>query len=245
MTIKIKVVTRKYYHCQVVNIISESDLVKRYIIKVPDEIPFSFNPGQFVMLDLPIDSKYTNRSYSIASPPSDDNTFELVISINPAGLGTPYLFHNITVGSFLKVSEVLGKFHLPYVIDTELCFICTGTGIAPFRSMLLNIHDKNIPHKNITMIFGNRFIKDILYYSEMEALQDKIQGFKFIPVLSRDNPEWQGRRGYVHPVYEELFADKRPAQFYLCGWAEMLHEARRRIEAMGYERMNIKFEIYD
>lgn len=236
---------RKYYHSQVVNIINETDNVKRFIIKVPDEIQFRFRPGEFVMLDLPIQSKITTRSYSIASPPSDDNTFELVISINPGGLGTPYLFNNVKIGSYVEVSEVLGKFHLPEVIDTDLCFICTGTGIAPFRSMLLDIYNHHTPHKNITMIFGNRWVKDILYYQEMEELQQKIQGFTFIPVLSRDNPGWKGLRGYVHPVYEELYSDKRPAIFYICGWKEMLSEARKRIEAMGYDRKNIRFEVYD
>src|ERR1043165_4393158 len=96
----------RFNDCTVVNIIDESDVVKRYFIKVPDEIPFSFKAGQFVMLDLPIQSKITNRSYSIASAPSDDNIFELVIVIKPEGLGTPYLFNEIKVGSVIKVSQV-------------------------------------------------------------------------------------------------------------------------------------------
>ncbi|MBL7922895.1 MAG: oxidoreductase, partial [Bacteroidia bacterium] len=63
----------------IVKIIDETEKVKRYFFKVPDEVPFSFKAGQFIMLDLPIDSKYTNRSYSIASAPSADNIFELCI----------------------------------------------------------------------------------------------------------------------------------------------------------------------
>src|SRR5436190_16320332 len=103
----------QFYDCTVINIIDESDVVKRYFIKVPDEIPFSFKAGQFVMLDLPIESKVTTRSYSIASPPTDDRIFELAIVLNPVGIGTPYIFKNVTVGSTVKVSQVLGKFLLP------------------------------------------------------------------------------------------------------------------------------------
>src|ERR1043165_7960409 len=116
----------RFNDCTVVNIIDESDVVKRYFIKVPDDIPFSFKAGQFVMLDLPIESKVTTRAYSIASPPGNDNIFELVIVINPPGLGTPYIFREIKVGSIVKVSQVLGKFILPPIIDADLCFICTG-----------------------------------------------------------------------------------------------------------------------
>ena len=236
------------YHfneCTVIMIIDESDIVKRYFIKVPDEIPFSFKAGQFILLDLPIESKVTTRGYSIASAPSNDNIFELAIVLNPQGIGTPYLFNQVKVGSTVKVSQVLGKFLLPEDIDSDLCFVCTGTGIAPLRSMTLDIFNKNIAHKDIYLIFGNRWVKDILYRKEIEAISEQHPEFRFFPVLSRMNDGWEGRTGYVHPVYEELFIDKRPAYFYVCGWPPMIKEARQRIEAMGYDRKRIKFELYD
>jgi ferredoxin-NADP reductase len=49
----------------------------------------------------------------------------------------------------------------------------------------------------------------------------------------------------VHAVYEELFSDKRPATFYICGWHEMLADARVRLQEMGYDKNKIKFESYD
>jgi ferredoxin-NADP reductase len=49
----------------------------------------------------------------------------------------------------------------------------------------------------------------------------------------------------VHEVYEEIFADKRPATFYICGWSEMLKEARTRLENMGYDKKAVRFESYD
>jgi len=235
----------QFFDCKVIDVIDESDLVKRYFIRFPDEIPFSFKAGQFVMLDLPIKSKVTNRSYSIASAPSTDNIFELAIVINPDGIGTPYIFENIRINSVVKCTKALGKFGLPEIIDDDLCFICTGTGIAPIRSMTLEIYNRNLPHKNIFLVFGNRWTKDILYRKEMESLEKKYPEFKFIPVLSRENSGWKGHKGYVHPLYEELFADKRPAQFYICGWPDMIKEARQRIEVMGYEKKRIRFELYD
>lgn len=235
----------QFYDCKVIKIIDENDVVKRFFIQVPPEIPFSFKAGQFIMLDLPIDSKYTNRSYSIASAPSNDNVFELAIVLNPKGLGTPYLFDHVKEGSTIKVSKVLGKFTLPEKIEHDICFICTGTGIAPLRAMALDIFNKGTEHKNMYMVFGNRWVKDILYRQEMEDLAAKYPEFKFIPVLSRENDGWTGGKGYVHTVYEEIFADKRPASFYICGWADMLKEARQRLEAMGYDKKAIKFESYD
>lgn len=235
----------KFYDAEVIRVKDETDTVKRFWIKMPDALNFTFKAGQFIILDLPINSKYTNRSYSIASPPTTDGIFELCIGINPKGLGTPYIFENYKPGFKCKVSRNLGKFHVPEPIDTDLCFICTGTGIAPLRSQVLDIINRGIPHKNLYLIFGNRWVKDILYRKEMEELQATHPPFKFIPVLSRSIEGWTGRTGYVHAIYEELFANKRPAKFFICGWAGMLHEARQRLEKMGYDKKVIKFELYD
>ncbi len=236
-----------FYDSKVINIIDESPSVKRYVIQFADTIKFNFKAGQFVILDLPIVSKGTLRSYSIASAPSDNNIFELCIVLKVDGFGTPYLFNEVKTGSVLKVSMPLGKFILPSPIENDICFICTGTGIAPFRSYLWDIVNKNIPHKNLYLIVGNRWVQDILYKKELEELEQLLgTHYKFMPVLSRESEDkWNGIKGYVHPVYEKLFADKRPAHFYICGWEAMLREARQRIEAMGYDRKRIKFELYD
>ena len=234
----------QYTVATIVNIINETDATKRFFIKFPDDYRFNFKAGQFVMIDLPIDHKYTNRAYSIASAPSDDNTFELCIVLNPDGKGTPYMWENYEIGDEVMVSKALGKFGLPNEIDRDICFICTGTGIAPLRSMLVDILKQNRDHKNIYMIFGTRFEKDILYRKEMKVLMEEHPTFKFIPVLSRED-SWSGEKGYVHSVYEYLFSDVRPAYFYICGWKNMLNETRQRLESMGYDKKYIKFESYD
>src|SRR5688572_24819012 len=113
----------EYHDTEVIDIIDETPVVKRYFFKFPDHIEFRFKAGQFVMLDLPIDAKFTNRSYSIASAPTEDNIFELCIVLKPDGKGTPYLFENVHAGSKVKCTLPLGKFFLPAELDTDLCFI--------------------------------------------------------------------------------------------------------------------------
>ena len=94
------------------------------------------------------------------------------------------------------------------------------------------------------MAFGTRYEKDILYRNEMDEFAAKHPEFKFIPTLSREQ-NWNGHKGYVHQIYEELFSDKRQGYFYLCGWNDMLNEARKRLAEMGYDKKVIKFESYD
>jgi len=234
-----------FHTAKIIDIIEESDMVKRFIIQTPEEMNFRFKAGQFMMFNLPIQSKYTNRSYSIASAPSDDGIFEVCIVLKPDGLGTTYKWHNFKIGSEVLICKALGKFTLIEPVENDICFIGTGTGIAPLRSQILDIFNRKLPHKNIYLVFGNRWEKDILYRKEFEELEKKMEGFHFIPVLSRKNDGWTGREGYVHSVYEELFGDHRPATFYICGWKDMLNEARTRLTKMGYDKKQIRFESYD
>lgn len=237
---------RAFYNGKVVKIIDETHNIKRFFIQIPEVEKYEFKAGQFTMLDLPIPSKVTTRAYSIASAPGTDNVIELIIVLNEAGLGTPYLFNEIKVGSIIKTSPALGKFILPEIIDRDLCFICTGVGIAPFRAMAYYILGNRIPHKKIYLVFGTRYKSDLCYPDELYELNNLHNSFEYHPVLSREtSPEWKGKKGYVHNVYKELFADRRPAYFYLCGWKTMIYETRDNLLSMGYTKDDIHFELYD
>ena len=229
---------------EVIAIEEEAELTRRFRIRIPEMDSFDFDPGQFVTLDLPISDKPAKRmrSYSIASWPDGTNSFELIISLQKEGVGTTYLFEHIQVGSPLMMRGPQGGFTMPPKLDKDLYLICTGTGIAPFRSMAHHIAQHKIPHLDIHLIFGARHERNLLYYEELKALERTTPGFHYHPALSREH--WDGLKGYVHPIYEELAKERQPAYFYLCGWRNMIDEAKRRIQEMGYDRKSIHQELY-
>lgn len=230
---------------KVIKIDDHTHNTRRFWIEVQDMASFDFTPGQFVTLDLPIHEKVNKRwrSYSIASWPDGTNVFELVIVLLEGGAGTKYLFNEISVGSELTFRGPQGVFTLKDEnLDKDLFLICTGTGIAPFRSMVHHIRNKNIPHKNVYLLFGTRHKRDLLYFEELSELQKELPGFYYLPTLSRE--DWEGRKGYVHSVYEELCAERQPAGFFLCGWKNMVDDAKKRIQELGYDRKAIHQELY-
>ncbi len=229
---------------KIIRIENETPDTKRFWIEIPELASFDFIPGQFVTLDLPIHEKSNKRwrSYSIASWPDGTNVFELLIVLDKKGAGTPYLFNEAGVDSELTFRGPQGVFILKEPLDKDIFMICTGTGIAPFRSMINYIKRNNIAHKNIYLVFGCRTKNTLLYFDELKGLQENLPGFQYIPTLSRE--EWEGRSGYVHPIYESLCAERRPANFFLCGWKGMIDEAKKRITEMGYDRKEIHQEIY-
>jgi ferredoxin-NADP reductase len=124
--------------------------------------------------------------------------------------------------------------------------------------MAHHILNHNIPHENIYLIFGCRKFGDCLYGPELKKLSEDIPTFQYIPTFSREVPENENhliRTGYVHSVYEELCRGKlttngeetpqvKPAAFYLCGWKNMIDEAKKRIQDLGYDRKSIHQELY-
>ena len=222
----------------------ETESTRRFWITVSSGEAFAFQPGQFVTLDLPIHDKPNKRwrSYSIASWPDGTPGFELVIVKLEGGAGTSWLFEHGQVGLELSFRGPQGVFTLPASIETDLVFICTGTGVAPFRSMVHHIFNQHIPHRKLYLVFGTRHRADILYYEELKRLQEQHPSFEYHPVLSRET--WEGHTGYVHTVYEQLCAQRQPVQFFLCGWRNMIDEAKRRITEMGYDRKAIHQELY-
>lgn len=229
---------------KVIRIENETDDTRRFWVQVPELSSFDFIPGQFVTLDLPIHEKLNKRwrSYSISSWPDGTNVFELIIVLDKMGAGTPYLFEQVSIGSEFTFRGPQGVFTLKEALGNDVFMICTGTGIAPFRSMLHHIKNQNIPHKNINLIFGCRTKSTILYYEEIKKLQEDIPGFQYIPTLSRE--DWEGKSGYVHHIYEALCAERNSANFFLCGWKGMIDEAKKRILDMGYDKKQIHVEIY-
>ncbi|MDX1912262.1 MAG: FAD-binding oxidoreductase [Saprospiraceae bacterium] len=221
--------------------------VRSFRLEVPELPSFDFRAGQFVTMDLPIGDKRLQRwrSYSIANAPDGSNSLELCIVRSSEGLGSKFLFDEIQEGSSLKFKGPDGGFILPETIDNDLVFICTGTGIAPFRSMILDLKNSGRPHRNIHLIFGTRQESGILYRDEFENLARSMPGFRYDIVLSQQ-PDWPGWKGHVHQVYMAEYATPRPdVAFYLCGWSSMIDDAvANLLIKAGYARNQIYYELY-
>ncbi len=230
----------------IVKIVDETYDTRRFWIKVQDTDNFDFKPGQFITFDLPIHEQKNKRlrSYSIASAPDGTNVFELLIKKFEPGLGSSFLFEEVKEGTELTFRGPMGVFTLPEKLEKDLYLICTGTGIAPFRSMVQYIDQQKVPAKNIYLVYGCRKKKDTLYEAEMKEREKLMDNFHYIAVFSREEPAEGIKTGYVHNAYLDLVKNKPDADFFLCGWRNMIDEARDQLKAIGYEKKDIHFELY-
>jgi CDP-4-dehydro-6-deoxyglucose reductase len=214
--------------------------VRHFEFEITGRDEFRFTPGQFVSIKENVAGKEVTRAYSIASPP-DGKRFALCLNLVPAGLVSPRLFA-LKPGEFVEVKEPLGYFTLRHP-ERPAVFVATGTGIAPFRSILLAHLPNSAP---ITLLFGVRYAHGVLYRNEFEKLAQKHTHFRFVPTITRPDESWNGGVGRVQAHLEAALAEQRETpDVYICGMKEMVDEVRGLLKQKGFDRKQIIYEKYD
>lgn len=229
--------------CDIVLIESEAlnARIKRFVFEYDRNI--TFIPGQFIIIQFHENGSSFQRSYSIARQITERH-LELCVSYKELGKASPILFA-AQIGDHFKASMAQGHFTLPTIIDSksEIAMIATGTGVVPFVSMVKALLEERQFKGPLRLYFGCRQSDELIYAEWFNTFSKAYSNFIYIPVLSRET--WQGAMGYVHPHYMCDFAHQPSALFFICGWQNMLKEARENIKSMGYTRQHIKAELYD
>jgi NAD(P)H-flavin reductase len=205
---------------------------------------FDFDAGQFVnvMAEIPAVGKVVKRPYSIDSPPYEKGYIDLVWKRVENGLMTNYLW-TLKEGDKLRVQGPLGRFGLKKPVAPRLVFVATGTGIAPFRSMILQMF-KEGTDRDVWLIFGNRYETDILYDEDWKALARKHPNFHYVPTVSRPM-HWTGETAYVQKVLQKTNPSPENTHIYICGLTNMINEVVKTAQEMGFGKDHILFEKYD
>jgi ferredoxin-NADP reductase len=214
--------------------------VRHFEFEIADRAEFPFTPGQFVSIKEQVAGKEVTRAYSIASPP-DGNRFALCLNLVAEGLVSPRLFA-LAPGEHVEVQEPLGYFTLRRP-EHPAVFVATGTGIAPFRSILSSALSGSAP---ISLLFGARYAHGILYREEFQTLAEKHAHFRFIPTVTRPDDSWHGPVGRVQGHLEDALAGHATTpDVYICGLKEMVDDVRALLKQKGFERKQIIYEKYD
>lgn len=207
---------------------------------------FGFVAGQWLSVKSTTpEGEEIIRAYSIASPPSENGRFAFCLNRVQDGFMSNYLCE-LGEGSDITFQGPFGNFILhPPMRDT--LFIATGTGIAPFRSMLhwlLAEQSRYLGHQ-LSLLFGVRCEEDIYYRDEFEALATEHAKFHFLPTLSRGGREWKGLHGYVQDHVPGIVGTRADMHAYICGLDRMVSANRNLLKSLGWDRRQVLYEKYD
>jgi ferredoxin-NADP reductase len=207
---------------------------------------FGFVAGQWLSLKAnKPDGEEITRAYSLASPPADDSRFALCLNRVQDGFMSNFLC-DLEEGAEIVCPGPFGDFILrPPLRDTF--FIATGTGIAPFRSMLhwLLADPSRHEGRQLWLLFGSRYEKSIYYHDEFLRLAQTHANFHYLPTLSRGGPEWKGLRGYVQEHVLDIVKGHTDLHAYICGLDKMIKANRELLKSLGCDRKAIRYEKYD
>jgi ferredoxin-NADP reductase len=207
---------------------------------IPD-IDFQFDAGQFLQITLADpreEGKTIKRSYSIASNP-ENKSIMLCIKLVEDGLGTPQL-KNLKIGDKIQCTAPFGKFTYKTEPNRYPVFIATGTGIAPFYSMLKSLeHHAKLPIESLCLL-GVRSEDEVLYDNYFK----NISGLTWQPCVSQASPSWKGFRGRVSGFLRDNHVTWDSADYYLCGNGAMIKEIKELLQEKGVDKSKIHQEIY-
>jgi ferredoxin-NADP reductase len=234
------------FTARLIRTVALSGLTKHLEFEMTGVARFGFVPGQWLsLIHTKPDGEELTRAYSIASPPEDTNRFALCLNRVQDGYMSNFLC-GMKVNDEISCQGPFGDFILrPPLRDTV--FIATGTGIAPFRSMLhwLLADDSFHQDRQLWLLFGNRTEKDTYYHDEFLRLAQEHANFHYLPTLSRGSAEWPGLRGYVQEHVPGVVQGRADMHAYICGLDKMVKANRKLLKGLGWDRRAILYEKYD
>jgi CDP-4-dehydro-6-deoxyglucose reductase, E3 len=205
--------------------------------------PLEFKAGQFISVVVPgagPKGRDLRRAYSIASAP-ETLPIELCVKLVEEGPGTNYLY-KLKPGETFRGYAPYGDFVYEPKPGRHVCFVATGTGIAPFRAMIFSSHYKAQPPASVSCLLGVRKQEELLYVEDFASYP----GMKWVTAVTQPDPGWSGYRGRVTDYLRGLGDDYpwRETDFYLCGNGEMIKEVKEVLGQKGVEKDSIHQEKY-
>lgn len=224
-----------------------------------------FESGQYMTIGVfvedpstPTGSRIVQRPYSVASDPGVASTegYEMYVRLVENGLFTPLLWQ-LPVGHRMRMIGPKGKFTLEPDDDRIHLFISSGTGNAPFVSMMKRLLREGAPRQAV-FLNGVSYQRDLGYRALLSGWEADAQAgrggypVRYIPTVSRaaapENNGWTGRTGRVEsivgPVCDELGLTPDNSIAYICGNPDMILSAEATLLGRGFPEPQVKKELY-
>lgn len=249
-----------FHELKIHKIIDETDNAKSYIFSVPVELTkaYEYKAGQYLTLEARIEDKEIRRAYSMSSFPGEQGP-KITVKRVANGVFTNYLLDNFKEGEAIRVGTPEGRFTLAFEPEKRRSyyFICAGSGITPIISLIKECLEVE-PLSQVTLLYGNRNRESVIFYDELERLQERYQG-QFEVDYCYSLPKNSGIMGmfkkkefYEGRINSEVlrkFLVKHPqenqeAHFFLCGPGEIIESSKNYLSKRGIESKYVHEEYF-
>ncbi|MFH1290000.1 MAG: FAD-binding oxidoreductase [Nanoarchaeota archaeon] len=204
-----------------------------FLLKAKPEGRLDYEAGQFVMIKIDEIAK----PFSIASPVGSE-TIDFLISVHPDGEITPRLA-KLKRGDGFEIEGPYGAFTVKDTNAKEIIFIAAGTGVSPFRAMVVDAL-KRFSEKKISLIFGFRY--DYYFEKEWKDLEKEYKNLKICACCSRPAKSWKGLKGRVTDHLGEIAKEAKGKEVYVCGPPAMVGSTKEVLRKIGFKDKQVHTE---
>jgi ferredoxin-NADP reductase len=193
---------------------------------------FTFNAGQAVMVGL--HGSALRKPYSIASAPWElvkTGMLQVLVQVEDSGGLDPHL-ELAAPGTMLDLDGPFGSFGFRADANVPLLFVAGGTGIAPFRSMLIERLSRPTSSP-IALVYSARSPEEFAFHAELNALAVAGRISAHFTVTRHDTASWPGRRGRIDEDLLKLALPSRESLCLVCGPPQLVTDAIGLLTKLG------------
>ena len=224
----------------------ETHDVKSFFFMSREGRTFSFEPGQFITLELDIDGETINRCYTISSAPTRPHTISITVKRVPGGKVSNWLHDNLRPGASVRVLGPAGEFTCARHAAGKYLFLSAGSGITPLMSMSRSHHELG-EDRDIVFVHSARTPDDIIFARELDLIAANQQRFRTSFVCERigARTNWPGITGFLTlPLLRLIAADFMEREIFTCGPAPYMKAVRDLLEEAGFDRTRYHEESF-
>ena len=220
--------------------------------EVPGELAedYTFSQGQHLTIRTELAGDDVRRNYSICSP-AGSGVLRVAVKRLPGGAFSEHALDVLRPGDVLDVMTPSGRFFTEQDPTNRKHYVCVaaGSGITPILSIVASTLAAE-PHSSVTLLYGNRTHKSVMFLEELEDLKDTHPGrFQLVHVLSRE-PQvvdlFSGRldTDRMRQIIDKLVPLDTVDEWFLCGPFAMVSDLRRLLVGEGVSKKAIHAEIF-
>lgn len=224
---------------------------------VPEQLraQYEFTAGQHLTVRRVEDGEDVRRSYSICSTPADlarDGELRIGVKMVAGGVFSQFAIHQLRAGETIEVMPPLGHFTTAYAPERErgYVFVAAGSGITPILSLLATGLATE-PRSRFTLVYGNRYVRSVMFAEEIADLKDRYPTrLHIVHVLSREPQDADLLSGRIDEDRFGRLLDvglldvDSTDEWFLCGPYGMVMDVRTVLSNRGVKDSAVHTELF-
>lgn len=208
-----------------------------FSFRAPSGAVFDFDPGQYLVLEIPTASGTVHRTYTISSSPTRSHRIEITAKAQDDSIGTRWMLDHLKPGMRLKASGPSGMFTNARSDRTKFLFVSAGSGITPMMSMTTFLLDQGRA-VDIAFIHCARRPTELIFRQRLEQMANTAPALdvKFVVTAPDRCGLWTGYHGRLnHVMLGQMVPDYLDREVYCCGPNSFMQTVKDALISLGHD----------